>query len=428
MLFHRSTLSIWLLTIAISLPAWSNSAIDNLRQLLAQEHFTEAFAFAQKTSKENAGNPDFDFLYAKAARKTGHAEISIFALERVIAKNPTDADSIYERGLALLETKDFLSARKAFRRVVELGGSGVLADNALKLLQLTDKSQMTKEKSHEIFVDSRFDAGFSSNVNAGTNNAAEFLFQGPAVKDGFTNLSAAILFEKYISKHDAVFVSFAIDNRKNFRSPYWDYNIFGGRIGAEFSIGRVALRFPIDTEFLLVDYKLLRIMATFAVDATYKWDDLNTTSFSVKARPKVYQASSDNHIALPLVLHHEYKNSDSSMSLNAELSYSRGFAYTGTPGPFVNSHLKALVDFSYEFAHNHFLLPSLRFTSWEFPVSSNLQGPRRDQSFQAQLAYEWKFSHNWSLVPTFLYSLNSSTDKEQNYDRYEARVGLRFQL
>jgi len=417
-----------LLSIATSPLAFGDATIDEIRQLSHENKVAEAFAKATEVSSTLAGNPNFDFLYGTLARRVGHPEVAVLALERVILRNPRDALSVYERGLALLETKDLISARKSFERVIEIDTNTTLNSNAVQLLDTIDRGQTEKETNSETWLDSRFDIGFNSNVNTGSADTGEFFTQGPEVKDGFVNLSGAFLFEKYFSQNSALFVSFVTDNRKNFRSFDWDSNLFAGRIGGEFAIGDFEVRIPFDCEVLLNAYEFARIIATLSIDAAYNWNKFNHTSLSTRIQPKFYPVEDNNHFSLPVVLSHEYKNVRQGLQVNAEIGYARGFAYTNNPGPFVNSYLDTGVLLSWEFADTHFLLPSVRFKSWEFPVSSNVGEVRRDQSVETRLGYEWRFARDWSLLPMFIYTYNTSTDADQSYSSYQAQLGLRVQL
>lgn len=388
----------------------------------------EAFAKAQERSSTDAGNPDFDFLYGTLARKVGRPEIAVLPLERVVLRNPNDVIATYELGLALLETKDLISARKTFERVLEIATDSTLKTNAIQLLDLIDRRQNAKKSATEVWLDSIVDVGFNSNVNTGSTDTGEFLTQGPVVEDGFVNLAGSFLFQRYYSKKAALFASLSTDNRKNLQSLDWDSNVFGARMGGEFALGQFEWRIPVDFEVLLFDYTFARFIATVSLDTSYNWNDFNQTSLSVRAQPKFYQSGVNNHFSLPVVLSHQYKNESRGFQIDAAIGYARGFAYIDNPGPFVNSYLDAGVALSWGFADSHFLLGSVKFKSWEFPLTSNPSGPRRDQSFAAKLGYEWKFTRNWSLLPMFLYTYNTSTDAGQSYSSYQAQLGLRYQL
>lgn len=431
MLRKSSLYMMLLICVATSPLAFGNAAIEEIRQLSHQNRVEEAFAKAHEMSSRHAGNPDFDFLYGLLARKAGHPEIAVLALERVILRNPRDATSIYERGLALIDTKDLISARKSFERVIEIDTNSTLSSNSLQLLNVIDRTQGERENTNEMWLDSRLDVGFTSNANAGSADSGEFLIQGPEVKDGFVNLAGAFLIERYYTKHAALFLSLLTDNRKNFRSFDWDSNLFGARLGGEFAMSQFEVRAPLDCEVLLQDYQFARLIATFSVDASYNWNQENQdnhTTLSLRAQTKYYVDKENNHFALPVVLSHEYKNPRLGLQANGEIGYARALVYANNPGPFVNSYLDMGASLSWEFVDKHFVLPSIRFKAWEFPLSSTPGAARHDQSVEARLGYEWRFARDWSVLPIFIYTHNTSSESAQSYTNYQAQLGLRVQL
>src|SRR5688572_416367 len=95
--------------------------IGELETLLKAEDYEEALSAAEEMSFQQSGKPDFDFLYGVSARKAGHPEVAVFALERVILQNPKDVFAIYERALALLEINDLRGAKFSLEKVLLLG-------------------------------------------------------------------------------------------------------------------------------------------------------------------------------------------------------------------------------------------------------------------------------------------------------------------
>ena len=81
------------------LAAEGESPVSEMDTLITQEQYQQAFALGQENLDEWEGDPDFDYAFGLAARESGNANESVFALERVAAI-ATDASL---RALARLE-------------------------------------------------------------------------------------------------------------------------------------------------------------------------------------------------------------------------------------------------------------------------------------------------------------------------------------
>ena len=75
-------------SLLLAAPVLAAGDLDTLRTHLDQQRSAEAWALAEKLHGPRAGNPDFDFLYARAALAARHPSQAIFALERVRLAQP----------------------------------------------------------------------------------------------------------------------------------------------------------------------------------------------------------------------------------------------------------------------------------------------------------------------------------------------------
>ena len=66
---------------------------------------------------DRAGNPDFDYLLGIAALDSGHGERAVFALERVLAVQPSNALARAEIARAYLFIGEKDTARREFENV-----------------------------------------------------------------------------------------------------------------------------------------------------------------------------------------------------------------------------------------------------------------------------------------------------------------------
>ena len=78
------------------LPAMARASapesLAKLEALLKQQDYPAAWLQATELLTSQEGEPRFDYLYALAARGTGHLHQAVFALERALQSDPQSLD------------------------------------------------------------------------------------------------------------------------------------------------------------------------------------------------------------------------------------------------------------------------------------------------------------------------------------------------
>jgi tetratricopeptide (TPR) repeat protein len=114
------TIAFFLGSLAIQRPALAltnaetESILTQGHQLVASQQMQQAYELLAPHEFELAGNADYDYLYGTAALDTGHADLAIFALERVLDERPSFAGARLELARAYYEVGDNESARYQF--------------------------------------------------------------------------------------------------------------------------------------------------------------------------------------------------------------------------------------------------------------------------------------------------------------------------
>ena len=110
-------------SLTIQVPAWSQEKLsaEEVKALLAQgkqlvvaSQMAQAYELLSPHEFQLAGNVDYDYLYGTAALDTGHPDLAIFALERVIEERPSYAGARLELARAYYDIGDNESARYHF--------------------------------------------------------------------------------------------------------------------------------------------------------------------------------------------------------------------------------------------------------------------------------------------------------------------------
>ncbi|MCC6068619.1 tetratricopeptide repeat protein [Ferrovum sp. PN-J185] len=92
--------------------------IDNLRSLVHQKRFDEAFDLGL-SHEQLIGNPKFDYYFAIAAIDSGHAAIGITTLERLLAIYPENDKARLELARAYFLTENYEKAKLEFNKILE---------------------------------------------------------------------------------------------------------------------------------------------------------------------------------------------------------------------------------------------------------------------------------------------------------------------
>ena len=88
-------------------------------QELVESGNAAAYPLARTLSADYAGNPDFDYLYGRAALDSGHPNEAIFALQRVIINRPSDDRARLLLAQAYLRNGERVLARRELDIVLE---------------------------------------------------------------------------------------------------------------------------------------------------------------------------------------------------------------------------------------------------------------------------------------------------------------------
>lgn len=92
-----------------------DALLDDARARLNRRDAAGAFALLDKAEMARAGEPRFDYLMGVAALDAGHATRAVFALERVVQRDPQDMLARAELGRAYLAVGDATAAREQLR-------------------------------------------------------------------------------------------------------------------------------------------------------------------------------------------------------------------------------------------------------------------------------------------------------------------------
>ncbi len=171
-----------------SLPAWAvvDAPVREAMEALNAKQAQKALDLLAPLEATRAGDPDFDAAFGIAANETGQFARAIFALERVLALQPSNTRARAELARAMFAVGDTANARKLLQETKADGvpeGVGRTIDDFLEAI---DKVDEAGRPSMKLYVDAGI--GYDGNVNSGPSSS---MFAVPALGGAVVTLLAA---------------------------------------------------------------------------------------------------------------------------------------------------------------------------------------------------------------------------------------------
>jgi tetratricopeptide (TPR) repeat protein len=231
-----------LLSLLVALPL-SGFAADALllkaRQQLENGNAQEAYNLLIPLQSTRAGDPDYDFLLGSSALALNKNTEAVFALERVLAIQPNNAQARAQIARAYFNLKETEAAKREFEIVRKQEVPPEVSATIDRYLNAITRSEESERTVIHGFVE--FGIGYDTNVNSATadNQVAIPAFGGlifslapSATKlgDVFINFGGGVGIQHPVSKQLALFGALAYQNKTNthedeFSTSYFDANL-----------------------------------------------------------------------------------------------------------------------------------------------------------------------------------------------------------
>lgn len=223
------------LVIATSAYSQSDDALTRARDLLAARQPAAAFVLLEPLESARAGQPAFDYLLGIAALDSGRTTRAIFALERVLESEPSNALARAELARAYLVAGESETARQELERARAGGGipDAALAgiDRMLSTIGQLHALQRTQWRAY-----AEVGLGYDTNVNNATG-------QGNIALPAFPGITFT-LDPANLRRHD----SFAfVGAGGSFRSPVSPDLVFSANLAANKAFNASFSEFEVGT-------------------------------------------------------------------------------------------------------------------------------------------------------------------------------------
>jgi len=152
--------------------SWSTAraaSVEDLARLYREGRVAAAYEAARALLGRLEGDPRFDFVYGVAAIDSGHVGEGVFALERVLLAYPDDDRARLELARGYFLLREYGRARSEFQRVLARNPPPEVQASIGRFLERIRLEQARRRTSAAVFVESG--VGYDSNVNGATASA-----------------------------------------------------------------------------------------------------------------------------------------------------------------------------------------------------------------------------------------------------------------
>lgn len=171
-------------------------SIEDIDKLLSAGQPDAAYQLAREQRNEREGEPDFDYVYGRAALKSGHLSEGVLALERVVETQPGNARARFELATGYYLIGDNVRARREFERVMAVTASQQDKHIIQSYLASIRQRELRYQTSANAYV--QLGIGFDTNINNAPSGDLVYSHlpisihlgpEGTYKRDGFSELA-----------------------------------------------------------------------------------------------------------------------------------------------------------------------------------------------------------------------------------------------
>jgi outer membrane protein len=275
----KSYLAIALVIFSTSFSTYSFAAQDEVTNqaaaLIHKGDFKAAFALLEPLEDARAGDVDYDYLLGVAAVESGNATRGAFALERVLATDPSHKDARAEMAKAHFILGETAASKAEFNNVLAQNPDAETKKTIEKLLTAIQKIEGTTTTFGAYLG---FGLGYDSNVSSAPSIASIGVpaFGGLLIQldqsareksDSFMNLAAGISVRHPISDKLVAFGSAGGTKRINGDETSFDNSTLDFNAGLQFTQNQHNFSFALQDNHFDLDAEAFR----HAYGATAQW-------------------------------------------------------------------------------------------------------------------------------------------------------------
>ncbi|MEX2480521.1 MAG: tetratricopeptide repeat protein [Gammaproteobacteria bacterium] len=255
-----------ILLLAAALPATA-ADLEQALQLLHAGDAEQAYLLLAPDEAEHSGDPDFDYLLGLAALDSGRPGRAVFALERVLAIDPTHARARAEIARAYFQLGELETARNEFEAVKQQGVPPQVAEAMQRFLSAIDERVDGGRRRLSAYIEAGL--GYDSNINSATNQRdvaipafGGLLFtlndDGVEDSDGFGSIGAGFAGSYPLAEQFDLIGGANLAKREHFSNESFETSSVDAHAGIGYTRGLDAYTLALQGETFLLDNSTFR--------------------------------------------------------------------------------------------------------------------------------------------------------------------------
>jgi tetratricopeptide (TPR) repeat protein len=412
-----------------------DALLDRARRLIQVKQYKEAYALLEPQEQARAGDPQFDYLLGVAAIDSGQLTRGVFALERVLAVNPNNAQARAEIARAYFLMGENKTARNEFQAVKAAQPPAEVAatvDRFLDALDARDRSRHTGVTGYaELAV------GHDSNVSSATSATGfavpafpGFVFNGNEDSDWYWQLNAGLSGRYGVTDRVGLIGSASIERKTNFDNQQFDTGTINGSAGVSIRDAGNELVFALQAQTFEIENDRFRdaVGGVAQYRHTMSPNDQVTVygQYTRLTYPDQSQRDADRYVAGAAWAHAYTGRSGSPVMYTGLYAGKEDPESDGVP--FFGHRLAGLrLGGQMGIAEKWILLATANYEYRRYGGQDPFFGvARRDKELQLRVATVYQMNRHWSLTPALTWTHVQSNVLVFDYDRRLASLTARY--
>lgn len=419
--------------------AFGGETAKEIQRLLDAGKVGQAYELGLARSAKEAGDPEFDFLFALTAIQVGHPEQAVFALERILFLHPENDRVRLELARAHFMLGNYPEARTQFEIVLTHRPPQNVQEKVKLFLEKIREQERAVRPVYNAYTTIR--AGHDTNINSATSNTTvtvpvlglvTLVENAIELEDDFVEVELGGEALRPISKKRALFGRVGLRVRDNIDTDEFDTDTLNLRGGISFLRKRSIIRVPLQFEYLNLDGENFRNLLISGVEWERPIKGPNWVAVFGQLGRVEYPDQDFRDVDLALVggaWTHRFGRANRQVKIGVYVGDED--ADDDEPGVFKKHNGRDYVgvfgDFQWNLAPRHAFFVSGQYQSSEYDAEHPVFGEVRDDDFlQLATGWNWRWRPKWTINIQLNYSDNDSNIELFSYDRTELYAGLRF--
>jgi tetratricopeptide (TPR) repeat protein len=427
------------LTLAPSIQAALDPAVENLNQLITENRYEEAYTLSRQMLAEFEGDPEFDFLFGLAALEAGRPNEAVFAFERLAFQYPDQQRVKLELARAFFQTNNLAASRQLFTEVLDSNPEENVRVNVQAFLEQIDEREQTIAGSLSWYVNTNM--GHDSNINSATElgiistpiGDVELSPSGQSLDDSFMDLGTGFNFVNPLTKTSALNFSVNYNLHNNIDTDAFDIGVLSGEAGYAHLVNDLRLSYGLRGQLVELDGEEFQnsasLITTLQRSPGNGWSQAVTAAYSAVRYDDGINANASlrdvDQWLFSGILGKAMGNFNHTVSV-----------YYGTEDEVKSTGKDNAQDFygvafseQFQFRPEHipYLRVSLHYTENKAPHVF-FGKVRDDNTFSTSMGWIWRARRNMNITTDLTYTDNDSNLDLYEYDRLKLQTGLRYQF